>query len=386
MDLREASQNTPSIDISIIVPTYNERDNIQPLVERVHKALSDFRYEIIIVDDNSPDGTADIAESLSTEYPLRVIVRKTERGLATAVIAGFNEARGEVIGVIDADLQHPPEHIPALLQATKDGADVAIASRYVPGGGIEGWTLKRAIGSKVAKLPATMLFPSIRHVKDPLSGFFVFRKKVIDGVVLAPIGYKILLEVLLRGEVNSVAEVPYTFRERERGQSNFNFTEEVNYAKHLTRLAWAEDEIKRFIKFCLVGGSGVFVNFGFFWILTRFAGLGANSGGHLDLIALAISIELSILTNFTLNELWTFRDRRIGNGSFILLRALKFNLVCGGGFLIQQAIYFLLTRPLGLSEAPFDLLALLIAIVIATSWNFTLSTHWTWAAKTLRRV
>ncbi len=367
MDLREASQNTPSIDISIIVPTYNERDNIQPLVERVHQALSDYRYEIIIVDDNSPDGTADVAENLSTEYPLRVIVRKTERGLATAVIAGFNEARGEVIGVIDADLQHPPEHIPALLKATNDGADVAIASRYVPGGGIEGWTLKRAIISKGAKLPATTFFPSIRDVKDPLSGFFVFKKKVIDGVILAPIGYKILLEVLLRGNVNNVTEVPYTFKERERGQSNFNLTEEINYLKHLIRLAWATGLIKRFLKFGVVGGTGTGVNLGLLIFFVEVCNLNEN-------LSVVLSYGTSIQTNFILNESWTFRDKKaIAQGS-ILTRAFKFNLVSMIGWAINMAVfafYFNLFHV-------FYILSEIAAIAVVTLWNFFMNIHWTW--------
>jgi len=385
MNLPIASRNAPQTELSIIIPTYNERDNIQPLVERIHKALSDYNYELIIVDDNSPDGTSDVAKNLSAEYPIRVIVRTTERGLATAVVAGFNAARGEVLSVIDADLQHPPEMIPKLLQAIRNGADVAIASRYVPGGGTEGWTLKRGVISRCAKLPATMMFPSIRNIKDPLSGFFVFQKEVIENVVLAPVGYKILLEVLLKGNVSNVIEVPYTFREREFGQSNLNFKEEINYIKHLALLAWAEDEIKRFVKFCAVGSSGVLVNFILFWLLTRFAGLNADNG-HLDFVALAISIEASIITNFTFNDIWTFRDRRTPRNGFLFLRFLKFNLVSGGGFLIQQAIYLLLTRPLGLLEGSYDLLALLIAIIIATLWNFTLNAQWTWATQTLKRV
>ena len=370
MNLKKASQNTPSIEISIIVPTYNERDNVKPLVERVHKALSDYRYEIIIVDDNSPDGTADAAESLSTEYPLRVIVRKTERGLATAVIAGFNEARGDVLGVIDADLQHPPEHIPELLKATKDGADVAIASRYVPGGGIEGWTLKRAIISKGAKLPVTMLFTALKGIQDPLSGFFVFRKTVIDGVTLSPIGYKILLEVLLRGKADVITEVPYTFRERERGQSNLNFAEQINYIKHLMRLLWITGELRRFVKYALVGISGFGVNLGLLSVFHEIIGIDKGLSG-------TISYGISIQTNFMLNELWTFRDKRHVAHSPIMKRVIKFNLISSIGWAINNGVYRLLYAVVGL----WYILSMIIAIAVVTLWNFYINMHWTWKQK-----
>src|SRR4030043_1545115 len=172
-------QSTSSPEVSLVVPTYNERENIAQLAERIHKALSGYSYELIVVDDNSPDGTSELAKNLSSKYPIRVIVRTNERGLASAVVAGFKQAKGDILGVIDADLQHPPEFIPHLMQGIRQGADVAIASRYVKGGAIEGWTLKRKIISLGAKLPANVLLAAARKIKDPLSGFFLFRKQKI---------------------------------------------------------------------------------------------------------------------------------------------------------------------------------------------------------------
>ena len=136
--------------VSIIIPTYNERDNIEPLVKRINSALSGYNFEIVIIDDDSRDGTAVIAENLSNEYPVRVIVRKDEKGLASAVVEGFKQAKGEILGVMDADLQHPPEVLPDLLSAVEDDADIAIASRYVPGGAIPDWGLLRRLISKGA--------------------------------------------------------------------------------------------------------------------------------------------------------------------------------------------------------------------------------------------
>ncbi len=234
--------------ISIIVPTYNERENLHKLAHRVHNSLCDLDYELIIVDDNSPDGTGDLAEELSREKPIKVVHRQGKLGLASASIEGFRNAEGDVLGVIDADLQHPPEKIPDLLRQI-GGADLAIASRYVDGGGVEGWTFTRKVISRVAKIIPQFLFAKIRPVKDPLSGFFLFKSKVIEDVELNPIGYKILLEILIKGKYKSMMEVPYTFQEREKGTSCFNTAEQINYARHLLRLIYKARETERFIKY-----------------------------------------------------------------------------------------------------------------------------------------
>ena len=364
------SQSASNPELSLIVPTYNERENIVPLMERIHKSLSAYSYELIIVDDNSPDGTSELAKSLSSKYPVSVIVRTTERGLASAVVSGFNQARGEVLGVIDADLQHPPEFIPALLKAIRDGADVAIASRYIPGGGIEGWTFKRKVISKGAKLPANLLLSSVRKIKDPLSGFFLFKRNVIDGVVLSPTGYKILLEVLVRGNANHVVEVPYTFKERERGKSNFTAKEQINYLKHLYRLAWDDGGIKHFLKFCVVGVSGFFVYQGLLLLFTEIVGLRY-------FISAALGYEISILTNFTLNEFWTFRDRRTPGRKSLLVRGLKFNIVSLIGMGIHEAVLIPLTDVAGLHYY----ISSIPAVGAATLWNFFSNVTWTWKTK-----
>jgi len=350
--------------LSIIVPTYNEVESLPFLADRIHSCLCEFDYELIVVDDNSPDGTGALAEELAREKPIKVVHREGKLGLASAVIDGFNHASGDVLGVIDADLQHPPEHIPELFRAI-DGADIVIASRYVDGGGVEGWTITREFISRGAKFAPQFLFAKIRTVKDPLSGFFLFRKKAIEDIELNPVGYKILLEILVKGNHNGIAEVPYVFKGRERGTSTFNATEQVNYLKHLYRLIRSEHEIRRLLKFCLVGASGVLVNIGTYWIMTRPVGVR-------DVIAEPISIELSILTNFVLNDIWTFRDRR-ADGS-MPIRAVKFNLICGAGAAINFGVWYLLTRAFDF----YDMFALLIAIAVAMTFNFALNKWWTW--------
>jgi len=364
------SHSALKFELSLVVPTYNERENIVPLVERIHKSLSSYSYELIVVDDNSPDGTSEIAKSLAPKYPINVIVRTSERGLASAVVAGFKQAKGDVLGVIDADLQHPPEFIPALLKAVRDGADVAIASRYIPGGGIEGWTLKRKIISIGAKIPANILLSSARKIKDPLSGFFLFKREVLDSAVLSPTGYKILLEVLVRGNARHVTEVPYIFKERERGKSNLTSKEQINYLKHLSRLAWDEGGIKRFLKFCVVGASGFVVNLGLLALFVEVAGMN-------KVWAQVPSYQISIWTNFAFNEFWTFRDRRTPGTSSFLIRAIKFNLVSQVGWGINLGVYSLALKVAGIHY----IISQIIAIAVATLWNFFSNVAWTWRTK-----
>ena len=364
------SRYTPSTEFSLIVPTYCESKNIAILVERVHQSLSNYSYELVVVDDNSPDGTSEIANSLSQQYPVRVITRRNERGLASAVVEGFKQARGDILGVIDADLQHPPEVIPELLETVMSGADVVIASRYVEGGGSEGWSASRKIISKGSKLLAQVLLSSARGIKDPLSGFFLLRREVIDGVELSPTGYKILLEVLVKGKAREIAEVPYIFRVRERGTSNLTSGEGIRYLKHLTRLTGLQAGAMRFLKFGLVGLSGVLVNEGLLWLLTENLGL-------YYLLSAAIAVETAIITNFILNDIWTFRDRRTPGNRSLLGRGLKFNLVSLGGLSINIAILWTVTEVVGISY----LISNLIGIAGATLWNYTINTLWTWRAK-----
>ncbi|MFC1992408.1 glycosyltransferase [Chloroflexota bacterium] len=353
--------------VSLIVPTYKERDNITPLVERVHNALSNRDYKIFLIDDNSNDGTAELVADLSQRYPVDVIIRKDKRGLASAVVDGLNYATGEVIVVMDADLQHPPEVLPELLKAIDDGADMAIASRYVRGGGCQGWGLVRRVISKGATFLAHVLLPPTRPIKDPMSGFFAFDKRAIAGADLNPTGYKIILEVLMQGNFQNVAEVPFVFRTRSRGESKLNARQQIDYLKHVYSLMKRTGELLRFIKFCGVGLSGVGVNEGLLWFLRESAGLPLP-------VSSAISIETSIISNFLLNNFFTFRDRRSPEVKATFGRLLKFNLVSLAGLGINLGILLLLTDVFGV----YYLVSNLCGIAVAALWNYTLSTWWTW--------
>jgi len=237
--------------LSLIIPTYNERDNLPILLERVHKALNGVNYEVIIVDDDSPDGTWIVAERFSRKFGnIKVVRRFRKMGLASAFLEGLDNAEGTLIGLMDADLQHPPELLHKMLDTVLTGADLAIASRYVRGGKVERLPLHRRVISRGATALAHLLFPKIKAVKDPMSGFFIFKREVIDGMKLNAESFKMLLEILTKGNYDRATEIPYTFRSRKHGKSKLGSKELWNYLKHLYRLAKDTKEHLRFFKFC----------------------------------------------------------------------------------------------------------------------------------------
>ena len=349
------------------MPTYNERENLPLLVRRIGKSLKGVEYEMLIVDDDSPDGTGKLADELAKKSKnIKALHRKGKRGLASAVVHGLERARAPTICVMDADLQHPPEKIPKLLAEIDGGADIAIASRYVKEGGVKGWGKRRKFISRGAEFLSRFTVPQVQGLIDPLSGFFAFRREVVSGARLNPVGFKILLEILVKGTWKKIAEVPYVFGKRVYGKSSLGFREHFNYMRHLLRLMRASGEARRFLKFCLVGASGVVVNLGLLWVLTEIAGL-------FYLVSAAFSIEASILSNFTLNELWTFRDR-VASGRGILGRMARFNLICVAGIVINLAILVALTELLGV----YYMISALFGVAAATLWNYVLSAMWTW--------
>ncbi len=220
--------------ISVIVPTYNERENLEPLTRRICAALEPRELELLVVDDDSPDGTALLAERLGLRLPLRCIVRRGQRGLATAVIAGLRAARGARCVVLDADLSHPPESIPALLAPLDDPqVQLVIGSRFVRGGKVDlHWPLHRRLNSLAGRWLAAPLTP----VRDMMSGFFALRTADVRCDDLRPVGYKILLELIVRHGWTRVVEVPITFHDRHAGRTKLNFAEQGRFLRHLGRL------------------------------------------------------------------------------------------------------------------------------------------------------
>lgn len=224
----------PTQTVTIVVPTYNERDNLSVLAQRVFAVLDPGPTELLIVDDDSPDGTAAVAADLARRHPVLCVVRKGERGLATAVVRGLREAGGARIAVMDADLSHPPEKLPELIAALDDPAvDAAVGSRFVPGAAVDlHWPLHRRLNSLVARWLARPLTP----VRDAMAGFFCVRRAGLRLDALRPVGYKILLELIVRHHWRNVREIPITFSDRLAGKTKLSAAEQLRYLRHLVRL------------------------------------------------------------------------------------------------------------------------------------------------------
>ena len=224
------------MNITLVIPTYNEAGNIPILISRVFDIFRSNNLDgyVIVVDDDSPDQTWKVAEDLKEKYPnLEVLRRQDKRGLSSAVLDGFDMARTDIVGVIDADLSHPPEKIPELVVPIIEGeADFTLGSRYIDQGGIENWPLKRKISSKVA----TLAVIGLTRVKDPMSGFFFLRKDIINNVNLSPKGFKIGLEILVRTKCEKVKEIPIVFRDREYGESKLSSNVIIDYLIHVSKL------------------------------------------------------------------------------------------------------------------------------------------------------
>ncbi len=368
----------PTVQLSLVLPTYNESKNIREMVSRLTRILDDALpgdYEIIVVDDNSPDRTWEFAQSLTSEYPqLRVMRRESERGLSTAVIRGWQAARGELLGVIDADLQHPPEVTVGLAREIGRGADIAVASRHVEGGGVSDWSILRRILSRAAQVLGLLILPGVvGKVSDPMSGFFMLRRSAIEGVELNPLGYKILIEVLGRGRFRWIGEVPYVFQERTRGESKVTGRVYVDYFRHLLRLRISTLPISRFVRFGIVGLSGVVVDMGVLFLLSDPSTLGWGLTR-----SKLIAAELAIINNFIWNDAWTFGDISSHQRGFRhrLQRFAKFQLVCLAGLILNTLLLNLQFNLLGINRY----LANAIAIGIVTGWNFWLNFKLSWRA------
>ena len=357
--------------LSLIIPTFNERDNIQPLYERVSRTLSAEEYEIIFVDDSVDETTREIAR-IAAEDPRVRLLHRRERGLSTAVIAGFGAAQGDLVAVMDADLQHPPEILPQMLQAQRQRrADVVVPSRYIAGGSPGGLAgpMRRNLSLGGRALAHLMLRES-RASSDPMSGYFLAtREAVLPLLGSKPKGFKILLELLVRGRVQRTVEVPYSFAERSANQSKLGWKTQVDYLRQLLDLVTVHPENTRFFLFALVGGTGVAVNAALFALLTSDLLQGVQ---HSALLASPIASNAAIAWNFLWNTTITWRDRyRSAN---LWRHALRYLVVSEIGTLITWLVLLVL-RATGLQ---FDLLDQLVGIAVAVLATYRLNDRWTY--------
>jgi len=356
----------PKIDLSLVIPTYNERENVQFLIEKIQEEFikDNIRGEIIVVDDNSPDGTGKILDQLNKlNKNFKVIHRKGKLGLSSAVLEGWRIAEGDVLGVMDADLSHPPEKIKELFFAIyKDKADFAIGSRYAKGGRIVGWTLKRKIMSKIA----TLLARTFTKVKDPMTGFFMFRKECIKDVPLNPKGFKILLEILIKGKYKKIKEIPITFSNRLGGKSKAGIKEIIHYLHNLWGYLFYKKELmNEFFKFALVGGIGTFVNLVILYLLTEEAGV-------YYLLSAVISFVFAMTHNFILNKTWAFKENlKLDVGK----KYLQFVSVSISVLLINLFFLYIFTEVFGI----YYLLSQVLAIGITLIINFMGNRIWTFS-------
>ena len=352
--------NNEQPDVSIILPTYNEAENIPIIVPRICQTLQQagIRGEVVVVDDNSPDHTGAIAQKLGEQLPIRTLVRTAERGLATAVIAGFSIAKGSVVVVMDADGSHPVEKLPEMLEPIlEDRADATVGSRYIPGGDVDEWAWHRRVISKTAALMTI----GLTKMSDPTSGYMAIKKTLLDGLELNPIGWKIVLEIVVKANPKRLLEVPIKFVDRIRGASKMSLKEQRNYLLHLLRLyQFRYTGRAEFVMFCLVGLSGVFVDMATFFFLTR--------GFSFDwLIATAFSFLLAVSTNFLLNRYLTFEHGR----TIAFLRSyLTFVGVSCIGYAVRVMVMHLLIGYANFGAGNLDLVANFIGIVVATVINF----------------
>ncbi|WP_417381473.1 glycosyltransferase [Gimesia sp.] len=350
------------LQLSIIIPTYCEAENLTVLIPRVNQALTaaSLDAEIIVVDDDSPDETIQVCQTLAEKFPLRLITRKDERGLSTAVIAGLEAATGEILLVMDADLSHPPENIPELVSAlNQPQADFVIGSRYVEGGSTDqSWGWFRKWNSRVA----TWLSRPFTSARDPLAGFFAIKRQTYRKArqILNPVGYKIGLELIVKCRCRNVVEIPIDFADRVSGTSKLSFKEQLRYLKHLKRLFdFKFQNYAYFIQFALIGLTGVFVNLQMLSLLSNWIS---------SPVAVALAIWSSMSTNFLLNRNITFSYAKHAP-------IFKQYLTYCGSCLTGAIFNWLTTMTLSQSFQFFEkriLLAAFIGILVGMGFNFLL--------------
>lgn len=360
------------IDISIITPSYNEEGNIVGVIKRTSTALGAISHEIIVEDD-STDLTPQKVREVMNRYPVQLFHRDINKlGLAPAVLHGFANAKGKYLCVIDSDLQHPPEVIPKLLAKAKEtNADIVVASRYIKGGSAEGLGsfLRKAV-SLGTKFLAYLIIDPTRKTTDPSAGYFLFKRSIIEGIKLDPIGYKILIEILARANVDKVVDYPYRFESRTENVSKSTFNQGILTLRHFWKLFLEVPKCGRFVKFALVGASGVVVNLGI-------AAIAKELGGLNEKISIAFGIGISILTNFLLNNYFTWRDLRAKSPKQWAGKVLMYYAGSGIGAAIQIGVSFAAIDFLGTHYLIADIAGILCAML----FNFFFSNFVVWRAK-----
>ncbi len=364
----ETTCDEPALELAVVVPTYNERENVVLLLAALHKALADSEWEVIFVDDNSPDGTAEHIRAIAaTNRHIRVLERIGRRGLSSACIEGMLATPAPYIAVMDADLQHDESMLPSMLEQLKSRhLDVVVASRNVAGGSMGEFSRRRIrlsnLGSRISRWVCRC------EISDAMSGFFIVRRAFFQEVAarLTGSGFKILVD-LLGSSMRPVrlTEMPYRFRKRERGESKLDVNVELEYLYLVIDKIVGDVVPTRFVLFVLVGSLGVLIHLCVLALLYVEA--------HVSFVFSQVAATWFAMTfNFLLNNIVTFRDRRL-HGWRILGGLLTFYLACSVGALINVSFaqrLFQATIPWYLSG--------IAGIAISSVWNYGINSVWTW--------
>ena len=380
------TQNNPQI--SIILPTYNESQNIVNILklirENIPKGIS---TETIVVDDNSPDGTGKIVEDYISEIKkiaentIDIIHRKAKNGLSSAILNGIQNAKGETIVVMDSDFSHPPQIIPKMIEAFKQyQCDLVVASRYITGGNVQGWTTKRKLMSKIATVIAKKGLGV--KTKDPMSGFFAFKKNIIKELNFDALGYKFLLEILVKTKGINIKEIPYTFENRKFGSSKLDSSTIIDYFKSVLKLykygkisekQEGRTSVRFFSKaarFFTVGATGLGINY----LVSLLFADGISNLWYIH--ATIIGIIASMTSNFLLNKIWTFSDMDFSLNN-TLKQFGKFVTFSSIGAFLQIGMVFYLVD---VHEISYPI-SLIIAVGLAAFGNFVLNKKLTFKEK-----
>lgn len=355
-------------ELTIVIPTYNERENIRPLITCLESALAGIVWEIIFVDDDSPDGTAALIRDLAcTDQRIRCVQRLGRKGLSSACIEGILASSAPFIAVMDADMQHDESLLPGMLAALKNQPlDIVIGSRYIPGGSTGTLSAARIRISRVATFLSRLVLR--QSISDPMSGFFMLRRDFFESVMrrLSGRGFKILLDLLVSsgGKVR-FSEYPYVMRTRTHGESKLGAAVVWEYLMLLLYKGMGRLVPARFISFAAVGGSGIFVNIFFLWLFHRLLAVDF-------VLAQAGATVVAMTSNYILNNHFTFREKKLGGWKFFH-GLLSFYLACSVGAIINVAVADLIY----LRNLPWWL-AGLAGAVAGVVWNYAMTSTFTW--------
>ena len=361
----------PAAELSIIVPTFNERDNVTSLIAAVSEALPDISWEIIFVDDSSPDGTASFIREIARADPrVRCLHRFGRRGLSSACVEGIMSTASLIVAIMDADRQHDERALRRMFQllATTD-ADVVVGSRYVEGGGVSDWDRSRLAMSRFATHITNWITGTT--LSDPMSGFFMMRRDAFLASLpkLSSVGFKILLDIAASSDrVLKIVEVPYQFRSRQYGESKLDLMVLWEFFLLLLDKSIGQYIPVRFISFALIGGSGVLVHMSILTALFKFFNTSFVT-------AQAAATLTAITTNFLLNNTLTYRDQRL-KGVKLLFGWISFNLVCAVGAAANVGIanWMFANNSMWFVDG-------LAGIVVGVVWNYAMSSIFTWNKK-----